>query len=220
MYYSNNHGLLNTRFDIEGGQTMLKNWFIWRTTGTAKKQSRWRSGLALLVFLIGMLTAPVDAQSKRPSEMPDLVPAALTAPIKATLGQWIRITWTVANTGEALANPGWLDYVYLSSTETLDAMVWVLGREEHTTTLVKGGVYTVERWVRLPDRLSNCFTAQMCDLAGSKSQTKVGPRGHWVTLYLILHIDAEGSMAEMSKANNRLSRPIQLYIPDITPDTE
>jgi subtilase family serine protease len=85
----------------------------------------------------------------------DLQVTALDAPSAASTGSAISVSWTVANRGDD-ATPGgtWVDAVYLSRDEALDAGDRQLATLPHQDRLSAGGTYARQVQVTLPSDLS------------------------------------------------------------------
>ncbi|MCK4660479.1 MAG: Ig-like domain-containing protein, partial [Phycisphaerae bacterium] len=55
------------------------------------------------------------------ADLPDLVVTGLTAPAEGVTGELVDVSWAVANNGELAADGSWIDRVYLSADDQLDA---------------------------------------------------------------------------------------------------
>jgi hypothetical protein len=161
--------------------------------------------VVMLGNLIGsVMSATVDASlSLRASVvyadgLPDLAPASLsvTAPGgKLLLGQSYTATLTVRNDGTVATAGNWVDELYLSSDTTLDTgdrFVGAAAREGGP--LAPGETYTTQVQFVVPST----------------------PPGTW---NLLMHVDANGTLAESSNTNNVYTIPVNIdYAPPPKPD--
>src|SRR5262249_46659202 len=74
----------------------------------------------------------------------------VTSPSAGVAGQRITVAWTVTNTGDASAQPNWIDRVYLSASGTLSGATF-LGALTRTQALAAGSSYSASLDVTLPD---------------------------------------------------------------------
>src|SRR5262249_792573 len=106
----------------------------------------------------------------------DLSPAILSAPSTGTSGTRVPFQWSVTNTGTADALGSWVDRIYLSSDQSLDASDRLIGELAHAGPLAKGANYTGQLDLALPVELS-------------------GPR------FVLLQTDAAGQVTELDGEN-------------------
>ncbi|GAB1542664.1 hypothetical protein NUACC21_53380 [Scytonema sp. NUACC21] len=126
----------------------------------------------------------------------DLSLSAATAPSTAVVGQQIPIEWTVTNSGSvATTSYDWYDYVYLSSTPTLNSEAVYLtyaysGNYNSYQPLAVGSSYTIQRNVILPNNVN-------------------GDR------YLLFVADQYNYQGDADKSNNVKVVPITIEAPDL-----
>jgi len=79
------------------------------------------------------------------------------APVEASWGQTITVTWTVTNTGDGPALADWGDRVYLSADQSVDAgdrLLWTADQAEHSPLAGNGGSYEASADVTMPADLA------------------------------------------------------------------
>ncbi|MBC7771462.1 MAG: hypothetical protein H7210_03090, partial [Pyrinomonadaceae bacterium] len=81
---------------------------------------------------------------------PDLNMTAVIAPTDGVADGTINISWSVMNIGMAAANGLWLDRVYLSLDETLDASDALVASVPHSGPLVAKDMYMASQAVTIP----------------------------------------------------------------------
>jgi YD repeat-containing protein len=88
----------------------------------------------------------------------DLVVSSVTAPAAGASGRPIQVSWTVANQGIGVTNPGiWSDDVSLATDAAGTKIVADLGGFTHIGALAPGGSYTHTVDATLPDGLQGSF---------------------------------------------------------------
>jgi RHS repeat-associated protein len=122
---------------------------------------------------------------------PDLLISGATAPISATLGESVAVSWTIANQGTTAAlSPNRIDRVYLSNDATFDASDEYVG-DLGAAPLQPGDSVTLNANLTLPN------------------QTTVGDR------YLLFVTDATNQQGETNETNNVFAAPIKITGPDL-----
>lgn len=87
---------------------------------------------------------------------PDLQVTDIQVPQEGWSGQGIYVQWAVANSGDAVANKRWKEYVYLSSDDSIGSDV-KLSEFNYTEGLGVGQNYTHIHPVTLPEDISGNF---------------------------------------------------------------
>ncbi len=127
---------------------------------------------------------------------PDLVPLALHAPTNVTFGNQFVVTWEVMNEGNGPATQGWLDDLWLSVDQTVDANDLALG-SFGGSRIDPNASYSREATISLPaDDL----------LSGGE-------------YFLLLRTDAREAQTESNEANNLMSVSITVA-PFLPPDLQ
>ncbi|TAK28763.1 MAG: hypothetical protein EPO21_22325 [Chloroflexota bacterium] len=125
---------------------------------------------------------------------PDLATTQFDVPSVVIAGQPVSITWTVQNQGTRIAQPTWIDRVYVSADANPSSDDVTLGNQGHRAALPTGDSYS-----------------------GGSSQRllNVAPG----TYFVILSTDADGRLAEIetNTANNSAVRTMRVVAPDLTP---
>ena len=123
--------------------------------------------------------------------VPDLTVTAATAPSAAVLGSSISVSWTVENTGGAIAGSYWYDAVYVSSSQKLDSTATQIDDFwENRAPLANGASYTDAESIYLPS-------------------TAVGNR------YLLFVADSDNYLDEADTADKVYALPISLTGADL-----
>ena len=83
---------------------------------------------------------------------PDLVVSDATAPITATQGETVSVSWTVTNSGDVVAGRDWYDSVYLSDDTTFDnSDEYIIDRwNSEQTPLAAGANYNITQNITIP----------------------------------------------------------------------
>ncbi|WP_422665759.1 CARDB domain-containing protein (plasmid) [Anabaena sp. PCC 7938] len=83
---------------------------------------------------------------------PDLVVSDATAPITATQGETVSLSWTVTNQGNVVAETDWYDSVYLSDDATFDdSDEYIIDRWNYENTpLAAGASYNIPQDITIP----------------------------------------------------------------------
>ncbi len=113
----------------------------------------------------------------------DLVPKSLVAPVQATSGDTITVTWQTDNNGTGPTIGGWVDRIYVSNDTTYSGNDRLIGSFAHSSSLIASGKANVSLQVSLPD-----------DLIG--------------TYYLIVFADALGQVVEPTKETNNTTAKV------------
>jgi large repetitive protein len=122
---------------------------------------------------------------------PDLLISDATAPISATLGERVAVSWTIANQGAAAALfPYRNDRVYLSNDASFDASDEYVG-DLAAAPLQPGDSVTLNANLSIPN------------------QTAAGDR------YLLFVIDTTNQQGETDETNNVFAAPITIVGPDL-----
>jgi hypothetical protein len=121
---------------------------------------------------------------------PDLLPTNLLAPASAPPSSTIEVAWTVANQGVGLANPPWVDRIYLSTDQVLDTSDRLLAEVPHGQPLLGG---------------TNYAQVQTVSLSGVAEGT----------YYLLLVADAGNAVLESSETNNLQALRIEVRSPAV-----
>jgi subtilase family serine protease len=134
------------------------------------------------------------ARAIKSGAFPDLAVTNITSGTTVTWGQNIPISWTVTNQSGAITSATWSDRVYLSADTTLDSSDTVLATfsKADQASLMIGSSYTLSGNVVIPNTID--------------------PSKTW---YLLFQTDANVEQIETDKANNVLSVPLNLSIPNL-----
>ena len=124
---------------------------------------------------------------------PDLQPSLLTSAPTAVFGQPFGVTWTVTNTGTGPAQGNWSDRIWLSSARDSLAGATSLAVAANVSSLQSSGSYSNGATLTVP--------------LNAQSQ----PGGYW----LLVQVDANGSVAESNEGNNLRSAPLTLTMPPL-----
>ncbi len=89
--------------------------------------------------------------------LPDLSVAQIAAPVAATAGQPLAITWDTHNAGAGAANGAWYDSIYFSYDASLDAADVQLSSQFHGGPLTAGSVYTTSRTINIPGNATGAY---------------------------------------------------------------
>ena len=95
------------------------------------------------------------------------------------------MTWTVTNQGTGPAKSPWTDSIYLSADQTCCAGATLLGNTSHTVALAAGAQYTQTQRVILPARSPGSY-------------------------YVIVKVDATGTVYEADETNNQRAVPLTI----------
>ncbi|MCM0593810.1 MAG: CARDB domain-containing protein [Gloeotrichia echinulata DEX184] len=127
--------------------------------------------------------------------VPDLVVSAANAPIAATIGDSVSVSWTVSNQGSVVAATDWYDSVYLSDDTIFDS----------------SDQYITDRWTGDKTPLaasSNYSITQNITIPGN---AKAGNR------YVLFIADRYNNyQKETNENNNTYALPITIKAPDLT----
>ncbi len=105
----------------------------------------------------------------------DLAVINLTAPITATWGATIPVSWTVTNQGGLATTGNWIDGIYLSNNSTFDNTAVLVGQITSGATSIAGGAsYTQSANITLPTN----FTGQPYLFVVSNSQKQLLEAGY------------------------------------------
>lgn len=140
----------------------------------------------------GALVLDVQPPLPGPTGIPDLLPSGLTAPESAYATDVVTVTWTGSNQGtrEAPAS-GWIDGVYLLSTNVFNPNAGFLGAVFIRGPLAVGASYPGSASVQIP-RVSDG------------------------TYFLFVKADSGNNVAEGAREdNNTVSRAIQVTTPPV-----
>ncbi len=125
--------------------------------------------------------------------LPDLEVVRIEPPAQVAVGQPVEVVYVVRNRGPAdLAGNSWVDALYLSSDEYLDAADVRLDSQAVSLRIPAGGSYT------------NTFRAVI-----TPSQLLSG------VLYLLVSADDGWAVLEERQLNNELALPIDAAIPEL-----
>ena len=152
---------------VSGGTYYL---FVWADAGGSRAETREDNN---------QLARPLTVT------LPDLAPTALTAPLLASPGQSVSVSWTVRNQGPGTTFGSWTDRIYISPVPSCCAGATSLASAPIAQVASAGASYARTQAVTIP-RL---------------------PAGSY---YLIVKADADGSLAEASETNNERSRKIYI----------
>ena len=83
--------------------------------------------------------------------LPDLVPTALTPAGTLIAGQSVNISFTIANQGDATANPIWSDRVYFSSDAVIGGGDTNVGQDGHFSAVLAGANYSDGFSINVPN---------------------------------------------------------------------
>ncbi|WP_193196167.1 CARDB domain-containing protein [Nostoc sp. MG11] len=132
---------------------------------------------------------------------PDLIVSSVTAPLFATVGESLDVSWTVINQGNGIATANWYDNIYLSDDEFLDRDIYenyygndisvTNGFSENNTPLAAGDSYTITQNITIPY------------YARKNSR------------YLLFSTDRINNLSETNEGNNVFAQPITLRTPDL-----
>ncbi|MEX2216237.1 MAG: CARDB domain-containing protein [Phycisphaeraceae bacterium] len=159
--------------------------------GNAIAESDEANNVFVLPITIEARARPADEpkqQATGPQGPPDLQIPAVSVPPRAMNGETLKVDFLVANRGEGpTSEPLWRDRVYLSDDETIDERDLLLANVERQGSLPVGGHYPVQiiGKIDLPE-----------DKAGR--------------MYVIIHTDALGDVAESNEINNTRIVPIEI----------
>ncbi len=128
----------------------------------------------------------------------DLVVTDITAPVSASLGESITVSWTVQNQGpgEIEGDTSWYDYLYLSGDATLNAEDVSLGSAYRKVALAEGASYI-----------------------GSKTVTLNAVPESEGNYYLIVTADGGARLPEIDATNNASTVTIDIAGPDLIVDS-
>lgn len=128
---------------------------------------------------------------------PDLVVSDATAPITATQGETVSVSWTVTNKGDVVAAQDWYDSVYLSDDATFDSSdEYIIDRwNSENTPLAAGASYNIPQDITIP------------------TNAKAGSR------YLLFITDRYSNyQGETNENNNTKAVPIYIKAADLVVD--
>ncbi|MCK4659999.1 MAG: Ig-like domain-containing protein, partial [Phycisphaerae bacterium] len=97
------------------------------------------------------------------AELPDLVVTAFDAPVEGVTGEQVDVTWTVTNNGELAADGSWIDRVYLSADDQLDAGDEIVALFAPPDLLEVGQSYPGSVQFALPDEPGNYWVIVYTD---------------------------------------------------------
>ncbi|MEH2565659.1 CARDB domain-containing protein [Bradyrhizobium sp. AZCC 2289] len=95
------------------------------------------------------------------SPSPDLVVSDIQVPQFATEGDFIDVSWTVSNTGQAAATGSWRDQVVLQPVGRPDLSLLPVGTFTHIGDLGPGLSYTRTERFLLPDKTEGIYVASI-----------------------------------------------------------
>ncbi|WP_013334633.1 CARDB domain-containing protein [Gloeothece verrucosa] len=118
---------------------------------------------------------------------PDLEITNATAPVTALPTEQIQVSWTVKNTGNAVAADDWYDNIYLSTDATFDNNDQQLKQiyTNYLSPLQINNQYSISQWLSLPNVATGSY-------------------------YLLFVADAYNYQGESNNNNNTYSLPIAL----------
>ena len=142
-------------------------------------------------------SAPITITAAAPPTPPDvdLVVSSATAPPTAVAGQSVPITFTVDNQGTDAATSAWYDYVYLSSTPTVNNYSLYLGDYANASSLTGGTSYTQQETVTLPTSAAG---------------------GNEYLIFLANDAGQDGGQAEINYNNDSYAVPITVSEPNLS----
>ncbi|MDZ7970800.1 MAG: CARDB domain-containing protein [Nostoc sp. DedSLP03] len=128
---------------------------------------------------------------------PDLVVSDATAPITATQGERVSVSWTVRNQGDVVAGRDWYDSVYLSDDATFD------GSDQYIT----------DRWISEQTPLAAGANYNITQNITIPTYVKAGNR------YLLFITDSSSNyQGETNENNNVKAVPIYIKAADLVVD--
>ncbi len=144
---------------------------------------------------LSVASAPIVVTAEATTETNvDLVVSSATAPASGVARQSVAISYTVTNQGIDATTASWYDYVYLSSTPTLNNYSQYAAAIANPSSLAGGASYTVQQSITLP--------------AG------VGP-GNEYLVFVANQYGSEGEQSEVNYDNNTYAVPITIDEPNL-----
>jgi hypothetical protein len=143
-------------------------------------------------------SAPLTLTAATATTTPDvdLVVSAATAPATATAGQSIAVSYTVKNQGTSATTSYWYDYVYLSTTPTVNSYsTYVTDNYESAPDLAGGASYTVNNTITLP--------------------TQVAPGNDYLVFATNYYGQYDEGQSEVNYYNNTYAVPITISTPNL-----
>ena len=128
----------------------------------------------------------------------DLIVSSATAPASGVLGQTVPVSFTVKNQGTNATTSTWDDYVYLSSTPTVNNYSEYVGSFVNASPLSAGSTYTQPETLTLPTRAS---------------------AGNEYLVFVTNQFGASGGQSEINYNNNSYAVPISITEPDLSVTT-
>ncbi len=126
------------------------------------------------------------------TNVPDLRPISIELTNGAVSGKSVTLITTITNQGSGIAGGFWSDYVYVSSDATWSSNDLQLTPYNWNLAVSPGQSYRKTNTVTLPT---------------------LSP-GHY---YLILRVDRNNNLYELSDQNNELAIPVEVTVPDLSP---
>jgi hypothetical protein len=120
----------------------------------------------------------------------DMAVVSMTAPPAADSRDTIQVGWNVTNNSAGTIYPNWTDKVYVSPDPVLDGQAVLLGSFQETNTLNVNSNYLASNPVTLPG---------------------LAPGNY----YLLVSVNAFGTIVETNLSNNFASIPIDIGSPDL-----
>ncbi|MDM9385689.1 CARDB domain-containing protein [Chlorogloeopsis sp. ULAP01] len=124
---------------------------------------------------------------------PDLVVSDAAAPIVATQGETVSVSWTVTNSGDVIAGRDWYDSIYLSDDTTFD------GSDQYVT----------DRWISEKTPLAALSSYNIQQNITIPTYAKAGNR------YLLFVADRDNYQGETNENNNFKAVPIYIKAADL-----
>ncbi len=125
---------------------------------------------------------------------PDLLPVAIESPAAATVGQQVKVSFTITNQGAGFAPASWTDALYLSPDAKLDFTDSRLAVVTRSLPLAAGDAYLWSGYVSVP---------------------RIKPGNY----HLLVKTDTDDTILEVGETNNLRSAPLQITAPDLAPLT-
>jgi subtilase family serine protease len=202
---------LSTDQTLDGNDTLLgQEWIAQQTplapdgSYTIDRTVRLPGGIdgqAYLIFATDHLTDQPEGDETNNTAVvtidlsaPDPEMRSADAPVAASLGQWIDVSWAVVNDGAGTVWGDWYDRVYVSADQTLDESDALVHSEltGTRTPLLPGGSYAADVSIRVPNTVAT----------GDQ--------------YLLFVVDVVGgNQPDADLSNNVIARPINLDAADL-----
>ncbi|HVX60600.1 MAG TPA: CARDB domain-containing protein, partial [Pirellulales bacterium] len=120
--------------------------------------------------------------------LPELVPTNLIVPASGLTGQGFNVSWTDQNQGAATATGPWQDYVWISTSNTLDNNARFLGRFTYSDSLDPGQAVTRTQHFNLPGAAGQYYIIVRAD---ADSAINEGPNAAHSTATSATTIDVQ-----------------------------